>query len=172
MVVSDEEDDGIGLSMVDAYHGHNFLAEGLTTFRYTDEDFTRYLTQTKGIGNFSVSTIAPTRLSDGTLCSAPHTQPLEEGTQYIAAAKKTGGVIQSICDTNWNQALASLGADLSAQISQVVLPSKPDPATLVVKVDNVRSSSWTYVPANNSVKFSAGSVPQKGANIVIGYVER
>ena len=172
IVVSDEEDDGIGLSRVDAYSGHNFVAEGLTTFRYTEDDLVTYLKNTKGQGNFSVSAITPTRLAGGTLCSAPHTQPLEEGTQYIAAAQKTGGIVQSICDTNWNQSLALLGADLSSQISQVVLPSTPDPATIKVKIDGLDTSAWSYVPANNAVKFNTGSVPPKGANIVVGYVER
>jgi hypothetical protein len=172
IVVSDEEDDGIGLSKVDAYNGHNFVAEGLTTFRYTEDDLVTYLKTNKGQGNFSISAITPTRLAGGTLCSAPHTQPLEEGTQYIAAAQKTGGIVQSICDTNWNQSLALLGADLSSQISQVVLPSTPDPATIKVKVDGVDIKAWSYVPANNAVKFNTGSVPQKGANIVVGYVER
>lgn len=172
IVVSDEQDDGIGLSQIDAYSGKNLVAEGLTTFRYTEDDLVSSLRQSKGIGNFSVSAITPTRLASGALCSAAHTQPLEEGTQYIAAAQKTGGIVQSICDTNWSQSLALIGADLSAQTSQVVLPSTPDPATIKVKVNGIESKAWTYVPANNAVKFNVGSVPPKGASIVVGYVVR
>ena len=58
---SDEEDDGIGLSMTDAYNGHNFYAEGLTTFRFTEDDMISYLQSVKGAGKFAVSTITPTR---------------------------------------------------------------------------------------------------------------
>jgi hypothetical protein len=172
IVVSDEEDDGIGLGQTDAYHGNNFVATGLTTHRYTEDNLLSYLQGVKGQGKFSVSAIASTRLANGILCTSPHAQPLEEGTQYISAAKKTGGIVQSICDTNWNQSLALIGADLSAQLSQVVLPSNPDPATIRVKVDGVEIKSWTYVTASNSVKFSADALPQKGANIAVGYVER
>ncbi len=35
IVVSDEEDDGIGLGKMDVYTGHNYVAEGLTSVNYT-----------------------------------------------------------------------------------------------------------------------------------------
>ena len=172
IVVSDEEDDGIGLGLTDAYHGHNFVAKGLTTHRYTEDNLIAYLQGVKGQGNFSVSAITSTRMPNGSLCTSPHAQPLEEGTQYIAAATKTGGIVQSICDTNWSQSLALIGGDLSAQLSQVVLPSNPDPATIRVNVDGVEIKSWSFVLASNAVKFNAGSLPLKGAKITVGYVER
>ena len=172
IVVSDEEDDGIGLGMTDAYHGHNFVAKGLTTHRFTEDNLIAYLQGVKGQGNFSVSAITSTRLPNGSLCTSPHAQPLEEGTQYIAAATKTGGIVQSICDTNWSQSLGLIGGDLSAQLSQVVLPSNPDPATIRVNVDGIEVKSWSFVVASNAVKFNAGSLPPKGAKITVGYVER
>lgn len=171
IVVSDEEDDGIGLSMLDPSNGHNFVAEGLTTYRFTEDNMISYLQGVKGAGKFSVSAIAPTRLANGTLCSAPHSQPTEESTQYIKAAQKTGGIIQSICDTNWNASLANLGRDLNAQITQVVLPSAPDVATITVKVNGVVFAGWTYNAGNNAVKFNAGSVPAEGAQIKVTYYE-
>jgi len=132
IVVSDEEDDGIGLSKIDAYNGHNFVAEGLTSFKFTDDDMISYLQGVKSQGNFSISAIAPTKNPDGTMCSAPHTAPLEEGTQYIKAAQKSGGLLQSLCDTDWSQSLATLGVDLNAQITQINLPSKPELNTIKV----------------------------------------
>lgn len=171
IVVSDEEDDGIGLSLTDAYNGHNFVSEGLTTYRFTEDDMISYLQGVKGAGKFSVSTIAPTRLANGTLCSASHSQPLEEGTQYIKAAQKSGGIVQSICDTNWNTSLSNIGRDLSAQITQVVLPSVPDVATITVKVNGSVFAGWTYNAGNNAVKFNAGQVPAEGAQIKVTYYE-
>lgn len=172
IVVSDEEDDGIGLGMTDAYSGINFVSQGLTTFSYTADNFISYLQQTKGNGNFSVSAITPTRLSNGTLCSAAHTNPQEEGTQYINVAAKTGGILQSICETNWNQSLANIGLDLSAQLTQVNLPTPPDTATIKVYVDNVQTSEWTYNTGNNAVKFNAGHVPAEGSVIKVTYIEK
>jgi hypothetical protein len=167
IVVSDEEDDGIGLSKIDAYTGHNFYAEGLTEFRYSEDDMIAYLRGIKGEGKFSLSAITPTRTSSGALCSAPHTQPAEEGTQYIKAAQKSGGILQSICDTNWNSSLAEIGLDLSAQISQVTLEFAPNVATIKVYVDGERTSTWSYNAGNNAVKFDAGHVPATASEIEI-----
>lgn len=171
IVVSDEEDDGIGLSMTDPSNGRNFTAEGLTTFRFTEDHMIDYLKTIKGAGKFSVSAIAPTRKADGTLCSANHSKPNEEGTQYIKAAQKTGGIIQSICETNWSASLAQIGYDLNAQITQIVLPSKPDVATIKVTVNGSVVAGWSFNEGNNAVKFNADSVPAEGAQIQIDYVE-
>lgn len=171
IVVSDEQDDGIGLSQTDAYNGHNFYSEGYTRFRFTEDDMITYLRGVKGNGKFSVSAITPTRLANGALCAAPHTAPAEEGTQYILAAQKSGGIAQSICDTNWNASLARIGLDLDSQISQVVLPSTPKVDTIVVKVNGVMTSAWTYNAGNNAVKFNAGHVPAEGAAIEVTYTE-
>ncbi len=171
IVVSDEEDDGIGLGMMDAYNNHNFVAEGLTTFKYTANNFVSYLQNVKGAGKFSVSGIVATRDSNGNLCSSASSQPAEEGTQYINAANLTGGIVQSICDTNWNSKLAQIGLDLDAQITQIVLPTKADPATIHVYVNGVAMTEWTYSEANHSVKFNAGYVPVEGAAIKVTYLE-
>lgn len=171
IVVSDEEDDGIGLSMVDPAHGRNFTAEGLTTYRFTDDDMINHLKSVKGEGKFSVSAIVPTRNANGQLCSASHSKPDEEGTQYIKAAQKSGGIVQSICATNWSSSLAQIGYDLNAQLTQIVLPSIPDVATIKVFVNNVQISSWTYNQGNNAVKFNSGSVPAEGAQIRVEYIE-
>ncbi len=171
IVVSDEQDDGIGLSQVDAYNGHNFVAEGLTTYKFTEDDMIGYLQGAKGAGKFSISTIAPTRNADGTLCTAPHSQPLEEGTQYIQAAKKSGGIVQSICDTNWSASLAKIGLDLSSQITQVALPSHPDVATIKLRLNGVVTTQWTYNAGNNAVKFNAGHAPVEGDVIKVTYSE-
>jgi len=171
IVVSDEEDDGIGLSMLDPYNGRNFTAEGLTTFKFTEDNMIDYLKVMKGEGKFSISAIAPTRNANGTLCTSSHSKPLEEGTQYIKAAQKTGGMIQSICEPNWSVSLGNLGYDLNAQLTQIVLPSTPDVATIKVKVNGVLVSGWTFNEGNNAVKFNADSVPSEGANIQVDYIE-
>jgi hypothetical protein len=169
IVVSDEEDDGIGLGMTDAYSGYNFFTKGLTTYRYTDDDLISYLSGVKGAGKFGVSTITGTRLANGSMCSAPHSQPLEEGTQYLSAARKTGGISQSICDTNWNNSLAQMGLDLGAQISQVVFEKEPLADSIVVKVNGVVSTAWEYLPATRALRFNAGSLPPPGAQVRIDY---
>jgi len=169
IVVSDEEDDGIGLGINEPGRTSNYVADGLTTFRYTDDDFIAYLQGVKGAGKFSVSAITGTRNPDGTMCSSSHSVPREEGTQYIKAAQKSGGIIQSICEPNWNDSLAKIGLDLNAQQTQITLEANPDIATIKVWVDDVFTTAWTYNQGNNAVKFNADAVPPPGAVIKVQY---
>lgn len=169
IVVSDEEDDGIGLGITDSYTNRNYVGLGLTSYRYTSDDMVRDTLAVKGAGRFSVSTITGTRAANGVMCTSAHSQPKEEGSQYISAAHKTGGVIQSICDTNWSSSLASIGQDIAAQSSQIVLSKHPYPDTIKVKVNGVLTLNWSYNGGNNAVKFNSGNIPASGSVIQIQY---
>jgi hypothetical protein len=169
IVVSDEEDDGIGLGMTDSYTGQNFVQAGLTSYRYTSDDFIQDTRSLKGAGNFSVSTITGTRNTDGRMCTSAHSQPLEEGTQYINAAKKTGGIIQSICETNWSASLASIGQDITAQSSQIVLTKAPYASSIKVFINGVQTTSWSYNSGNNAIRFDVGHLPTTGSQIKVQY---
>ena len=171
IVLSDEEDDGIGLSMTDAYNGHNFWTDGITRYKYTSDDMVTYLQSTKGAGHFSISGIVGTRNADGTMCSSAVAQPKEEGTQYIAAATKTGGIIRSVCDVNWGDSMTQIGLDVASQAAQVVLPTKPDVPTIAVTINGVTSTDWTYNSANQAIKFNTGKVPAVGAAIKVTYAD-
>lgn len=169
IVVSDEEDDGIALGMTDAFSGINYIDSGLTSARYTDSNLISYLGTNKGAGMFSVSAITGTRKANGSMCTSPHSQPKEAGTQYIAAANKTGGIVQSICDTNWSASLANIGRDINAQSSQIVLSKAPYAGTIKVYVNGVENFQWTYNSGNNSIKFNSGQVPATGSAIDVAY---
>lgn len=171
IVLSDEEDDGIGLNMTDGFSGHNYWTDGVTRYRYTSDDLVTYLQTAKGAGKFSVSGIVGTRNADGTLCTSNVASPREEGTQYIAAAQKTGGIIRSVCDLNWGDSMTQIGKDVAAQATQVVLPTKPDAATIVVTVNGVVNTDWTYNTANTAIKFNTGKVPAVGAAIKVTYAD-
>jgi len=170
IVVSDEEDDGIGLSKTDAGTGKNFTTEGLTNFKYTHNDFITYVNGVKGKGNFAVTAITGTRDQAGALCRSAHSKPVEEGTQYINAAKATGGMVQSICEANWSQSLGEIGQDLTAQISQIALQKTPHVPSLEVKVNGNVVTSWDYIAGSNSIKFQAMSSPPPGAEIRVTYL--
>jgi hypothetical protein len=156
--------------MADAYTGQNYISAGLTTYRYTADDFIRDINVTKGVGKFSVSAITGTRLLGGSMCTSAHSKPLEEGTQYIRAAHGTGGIVQSICDTNWSASLSAIGQDIASQSSQLVLKQKPDSSSINVFVNSSPYSHWTYNPANNAIKFDTGFIPSVGAQIEIQYL--
>ncbi|MCX6118829.1 MAG: hypothetical protein NT027_14915 [Proteobacteria bacterium] len=169
IVVSDEEDDGIGLGKTDTYSGRNYVAEGLTSVRYTEDNLISYLSQAKGAGNYSISTITGTKNANGTMCSAPHSSPREEGSQYVAAARKTGGIVQSICDTNWSNSLARIGQDMTAQSAQIVLAHAAYDTSIKVYVSGVRNFDWTYSSGTRSIKFTTGKVPPNGSQIKVDY---
>jgi hypothetical protein len=169
IVVSDEEDDGIGLGITDQYSGKNFVKEGLTSVHYTENNLIDYLQLAKGAGKFSVSTITGTRLANGQLCTSSHSQPKEAGTQYIAAANKTGGIVQSICDNNWSASLANIGQDISGQSSQIVLSHDAYDGTIKVYVNGVLNNDWSYHAGNHTIKFAAGKLPPEGAKVKVSY---
>ena len=70
IIVSDEEDDGIGLGMDERYFSpvYNAIAEGKTTFSYTNDELITYLDSVKGKGRYSISAITRTRGDDGIVC--------------------------------------------------------------------------------------------------------
>ena len=172
IVVSDEEDDSIGMWMTDGSNGHNYHNEGITNFKFTDQDFIGYMNGAVGAGKYSVSAITGTREANGSLCTSAHSRPFEEGTQYIHAAQKTGGIVQSICEPDWSKVLTKIAQDLPGQITQLTLEGAVVPQTIRVLVNGQVSNDWTYVEASRAVKFNAGKVPPPGAAIQATYFAR
>ncbi|NRA43974.1 MAG: hypothetical protein HRU09_03350 [Oligoflexales bacterium] len=169
VIVSDEEDEGIGLNQFDPSLGFNPTAEGWTSFSYTNDNLIDYLNSVKGKGNFSISTITGTRQENGDLCTSPHSCPTEEGTAFIDAANKTGGIVQSICDSNWADSLSQMGQDLNAQISQINLMKSPIESSIKVFVNDSEYEHWTFIDGNNSLKFNSDAIPEPGSSIVVAY---
>lgn len=170
IVVSDEEDDGIGLSMEDE-QGRNYKDLGQTSFYWDDSDMIRYLNQEKGKGKFAISTITGTRDADGALCRSSTARPREEGTQYINAAKKTGGLVQSICSEDWSDLLGKLSQDFAGQATQFVLDNSAVAKSIRVFVDGKeRRSGWKYLKDARAIRFDPGKEPAPGAKIGITYL--
>ena len=169
VIVSDEQDEGVGLNQFDPSLGFNPTTEGWTTFSYTNDDLIDYLNSVKGKGKYSISTITGTREEDGSLCTSAHSSPTEEGTAYIDAADKTGGIVQSICDSNWADSLYQMGQDLNAQISQINLMKSPIDSTITVYVNDEEYEHWTFIEGNNSLKFDSDAIPSPGSSIVVSY---
>ncbi|MEI8025337.1 MAG: hypothetical protein WCI18_03210 [Pseudomonadota bacterium] len=172
IVVSDEEDDGIGLGLFDKSSNINYVAEGLTNWRYDHLDFIRDMNAVKGPGNFSVNAITGTRDDKGVLCSSPYGSPAEEGTQYIAAAKATGGNIESICSKKWDTLLKKIAGNIKTQISQIKLIDSnviKNTVEIYVDGDKLNPKYWTYIADQNSVSFPSFYNPPLGSKIEIKY---
>lgn len=95
----------------------------------------------------------------------------DPGYGYTEAATATHGTILSICDGDWStyfDAVATLSA--TGQTDRFGLSTPPDPATLVVTVDDeVLPTGWTYDEAGQAVVFDADAVPLPGAHIQVQY---
>ncbi len=171
IVVSDEEDDGIGLSKADGYSPYtNWFATGETTYKFTEDNMISFLNANVGAGNYSISAITGTRDANGTMCSSANSSPLEEGTQYLKAAQKTGGLALSICATNWQSLLTQIGQDIATQSTQIPLPEQPYAhKPIEVYVDGVLNSQWSYVSGSNAIMFEASSAPPNNAAISIKF---
>ncbi|MBP9708293.1 MAG: hypothetical protein KBD78_11665 [Oligoflexales bacterium] len=172
IVVSDEEDDGIGLSMAGGQENRNFWEEGLTRYRHTEDDFINFMNQHKGAGKYALSAITGTRKQNGELCKSNNGNPKEEGTQYIKAAQKTGGTIKSICENNWDQLLEDLGYEISAQITQIALEVEPIEDSIKVFINEIESKNWKYNKGSKTIQFKADSIPEDGDKITITYLKK
>ncbi|WNG31540.1 choice-of-anchor D domain-containing protein [Cystobacter fuscus] len=91
------------------------------------------------------------------------------GSRYLALARATGGVVESICTPNWSESLARLSeSTFEAQRSFPLSESPSDAAKLRVRVGGVAvSEGWTYDTRSRAVVFSQAPAP--GATVEITY---
>ena len=107
----------------------------------------------------------------------------DSGSRYIEVANRTGGIFESICTSNWSNALENLGIDAFTAIREFPLSRPADPATISVTVegapvgqascndpdDAACQDGWIYIPDTNTVYFGDDVVPERGERIEISY---
>ncbi len=102
----------------------------------------------------------------------------ENGSRYIEVANRTGGIFESICTSNWAQALQNLGMDAFAAIREFPLSRPADSSTISVTVNDSEvpqascegcPDGWTYYADTNSVYFGDDVVPGRGDTIEVSY---
>lgn len=84
---------------------------------------------------------------------------VEPGLRYIEAVQAIGGVVASVCESDWSASLTGLADDLFKPRRQYVLAAPAEPGSLVVTADGLPASGWTYDPATHSVSFAAPPTP-------------
>lgn len=169
---------------------HGFLRPGaaLAVVAVTDGDdasfggtawYTRALRSVKGKGYenlVSFSTIAGT-LPDG--CWPPGEESLfgskaAPPLRLADTARRTGGVVASICDPSFETSLVRIAEALSTLKRVFPLSLPPDPSTISVMVDGVPVpehpvQGWQYREEINSIAFSGDYVPSPGAQVRVFY---
>lgn len=95
----------------------------------------------------------------------------EAGDGYHQAVEATGGVFLSICETDWGPHITAI-SDISTKVEgeqtdTFVLSSYPDPDSIVVTVDGVKSTAWQYDPKQNAIVFD--EMPPDEAEIYVTF---
>jgi len=116
-----------------------------------------------------LSAICGTDGVDAVWCNGPGGDAMA-GTGYVEAADATGGVLASICDTDWSQALTTLGWQSLSLADTLALTQEPIPSTIsVVKNGAQVTVGWSYDAVINAVVFEEQYVPVDGDVIDITY---
>lgn len=141
--------------------------------------YARYLREVKGQGNegiVSFSTISGD-LPDG--CQSQRDAQYwgsraDASVRFTDMARRTGGVVGSICDLSFENTLVQIAEALNTLRKIFPLSLKPDVATIQVRVNGQliskdATSGWTYVPSVNAIEFLGTYVPPPKADIQIQY---
>jgi len=98
------------------------------------------------------------------------------GMRYIDVANATGGNVASICQSDFADALASIGEIAFGLKTQFFLSRVAEPSTLEVRINGTLCSTggganWVYDGPSNSVIFleAGGCMPQPGDEVEIYY---
>ncbi len=161
-----------GFLRPDAYLALIFIADEDDQSINTVDFFVNYFLAIKGFRNthlFSASAIVgdvPNGCASG-----------DPGYRYVDTAQQTGGIVESICTTDWADALENLGLSVFGYKSRFFLSNQPIPASVQVLIDGVPIAAtsmsgqvrWTYDDMSNSLNFDPLAIPEPGSQIVITY---
>jgi hypothetical protein len=167
IIVSDENDDGVGLSAANE-QGVNYWEQGLTRYRFEAQDLIGSLTEELGHRRFSISSVVGT----GDSVSNCPNQMTETGSEYLLASELTGGMKLNICTSNWADNLQKLAENIQDQISSFNLSSTPIDGSIEVKVNDSATENWMYDASRNLLIFSQQHLPTAGSKIEIKYLTK
>lgn len=101
-----------------------------------------------------------------------------EAPRYTELARRLGGVIESVCTSNWQEVLTRLSSTAFGLRARFPLAERPgDPEAIVVRVNGQPLgreelggvARWRYQAASNSVVFVSRFIPGPGATVEIEY---
>jgi hypothetical protein len=141
--------------------------------------YARFLRGVKGQGNENWVTFSTISGDLPTGCQAQRDAQFygsraDPSIRFTDMAKRTGGVVGSICDASFENSLSRIAQALNTLRKLFPLSLKPDSSTIQVTVNGVSvpqdpSGGWTYVAALNAIEFLGAYVPPPGSEIHIKY---
>ena len=92
------------------------------------------------------------------------------GTGYVDAVNQTGGILASICDADWSQALTNMGWQSLSLADTLPLSEEPIPSTILVDVNGVHlNQGWYHDAVINAVIMEPDHVPEDGDVVDVTY---
>ncbi len=88
--------------------------------------------------------------------------------RFIEASQLTNGAIAEIED-DFYETLDELSKKIYDLSVSFALQKYPDPSSIKVYVDDLRSYDWEYDESNNAIRFFEGKQPQEGADIKVTF---
>lgn len=121
--------------------------------------------------NVSAITVMDSTCQQSHLPSSPTTVV---GQRYMDLANQTGGIVGSICDASYANSLNFIQQRIVELTTQFALATAPDPASIVVTVNNAvvpqdATNGWTYDATTNAITFHGTAVPPASAAINVQF---
>ncbi|MDP7113172.1 MAG: hypothetical protein QGH45_14460, partial [Myxococcota bacterium] len=92
------------------------------------------------------------------------------GHGYVDAVNATGGILGSICESDWSTTLTSLAWNSMSLTDTLELSQPPIPSTISVKVNTVQlNQGWAYQSPINAVVLEPDYIPDNGDEIEVHY---
>jgi uncharacterized membrane protein len=116
-----------------------------------------------------LSAICGTDGYNATSCSGPGGNA-NPGNGYVDVANATGGVLGSICDSDWSTVLTNLAWITVSLVDTFELSYDAIDGTITVYVNGVQQMiGWSFDANSNSVVFDPSYVPNDGDVVQINY---
>jgi hypothetical protein len=90
--------------------------------------------------------------------------------RYMEAVRATGGIAESICESDWGESLRHVGESVFLSRGRFRLAGTPGSGSITLKVNGVSQSvGWIYDAVANAVVFDSNHLPSAGARVDITY---
>ncbi len=112
--------------------------------------------------------VGPEGVDNDTECGANSAA----GKRYIEVSRETGGVIGSICESDFSSILFEMGLSAAGIRTHFQLSRPAQPDTLEVEVDGAvipRGEGWVYDEETNAIDFYGDAIPPRDAHITVTY---